>query len=82
MQSLQSIAIRGAGLGLKRELIAPLQAAFGQPLIAAVDFALLRLLASRVELDDTKRVLNITGLSQFVLLPIVGWFAGPFIAGE
>ncbi|RLP24245.1 hypothetical protein [Mesorhizobium sp. YM1C-6-2] len=51
-------------------------------LIAAADFALLRLLASRVELDDTKRVLNITGLSQFVLLPIVGWFAGPFIAGE
>ena len=51
-------------------------------LIAAVDFALLRLLASRVELDDTKRVLNITGISQFVLLPIVGWFAGPFIAGE
>jgi len=50
--------------------------------IAAVDFALLRLLASRVELDDTKRVLNITGTSQFVLLPIVGWFAGPFIAGE
>jgi hypothetical protein len=51
-------------------------------LIAAADFALLRLLASRVELDDTKRVLNITGISQFVLLPIVGWFAGPFIAGE
>jgi hypothetical protein len=51
-------------------------------LVAAADFALLRLLASRVELDDTKRVLNITGLSQFVLLPIVGWFAGPFIAGE
>ena len=38
MQSLRSIAICGAGLGLKRELIAPLQAAFGQPLIAAVDF--------------------------------------------
>ena len=51
-------------------------------LIAAADFALLRLLASRVELDDTKRVLNITGLSQFVLLPIVGWFAGPFIVGD
>jgi len=51
-------------------------------LVAAVDFALLRLLASRVELDDTKRVLNITGLSQFVLLPIVGWFVGPLIAGE
>ena len=51
-------------------------------LVAAADFVLLRLLASRVELDDTKRVLNITGLSQFVLLPIVGWFAGPFLAGE
>ena len=51
-------------------------------LVAAADFVLLRLLASRVDLDDTKRVLNITGLSQFVLLPIVGWFAGPFLAGE
>ena len=51
-------------------------------LIAAADYFLLRLLASRVELDDTKRVLNITGLSQFVLLPIVGWFAGPFLVGD
>ena len=51
-------------------------------LIAAADYFLLRLLASRVELDDTKRVLNITGLSQFVLLPIVGWFAGPLIVGD
>jgi hypothetical protein len=50
--------------------------------IAAADYFLLRLLASRVELEDTKRVLNITGLSQFVLLPIVGWFAGPLIAGD
>ena len=51
-------------------------------LIAAADYFLLRLLASRVDLDDTKRVLKITGLSQFVLLPIVGWFAGPFIVGD
>jgi hypothetical protein len=50
--------------------------------IAAVDYLLLRLLASRVDLDDTKRVLNITGVSQLVLLPIVGWFAGPFFAGD
>jgi len=50
--------------------------------IAAVDYLLLRLLASRVDLDDTKRVLKITGISQFVLLPIVGWFAGPFVVGE
>ena len=50
--------------------------------IAAADYFLLRLLASRVDLEDTKRVLKITGLSQFVLLPIVGWFAGPLIAGD
>lgn len=50
--------------------------------VAAADFALLRLLASRVDLDETKRVLNITGLSQFVLLPIVGWFVAPLFAGE
>jgi hypothetical protein len=50
--------------------------------VAAADFLLLRLLASRVELDETKRVLNLTGLSQFVLLPIVGWFAGPLFTGE
>ena len=50
--------------------------------IAAVDFALLRLLASRVDLPETKRVLNIAGLSQFVLLPLMGWFVGPLIAGE
>ena len=50
--------------------------------IAAVDYVLLRLLAARVDLDDTKRVLKITGISQFALLPIVGWFAGPFVVGE
>ena len=50
--------------------------------IAAADFMLLRLLASRVDLDETKRVLNLTGLSQFVLLPIVGWFVGPMFSGE
>ena len=50
--------------------------------IAAADYFLLRLLASRVDLEETKRVLNITGLSQFVLLPIVGWFAGPLFVGD
>ena len=49
--------------------------------IAAVDFALLRLLAGRVDLDETKRVLNVTGVSQLVLLPVVGWFVGPFVFG-
>ena len=37
--------------------------------LAAVDFVLLRLLAARVDLDETKRVLNVTGAIQFVLLP-------------
>ena len=50
--------------------------------LAGADFALLRLLASRVDLPETRRVLNITGLSQFVLLPIVGWFVGPLLIGE
>ncbi|MVA98905.1 hypothetical protein GN330_16790 [Nitratireductor sp. CAU 1489] len=50
--------------------------------VAAADLALLRLLAARVELPETKRVLNITGLSQLVLLPIVGFFVAPLIAGE
>ena len=50
--------------------------------VAAIDFALLRLLASRVDLPETKRVLNVTGLSQFVLLPLVGWFVGPLFVGD
>ena len=50
--------------------------------IAAADYALLRLLASRVDLPETKRVLNVTGLSQFVLLPVIGYFVAPLFSGE
>ena len=50
--------------------------------IAVIDFALLRLLASRVELPETKQVLNVTGMIQFVLLPVMGWFIGPLISGD
>jgi uncharacterized membrane protein len=50
--------------------------------IAIVDFALLRLLATRVDLAETKRVLNVTGLSQLALLPIVGFFVAPLFSGE
>jgi hypothetical protein len=50
--------------------------------VAAADFALLRLLASRVDLPETKRVLNVTGFSQFVLLPIVGYFVAPLFTGD
>jgi hypothetical protein len=50
--------------------------------IAAADFLLLRMLAGRVDLPETKRVLNITGLSQFVLLPIIGYFVAPYVIGD
>ncbi len=50
--------------------------------IAVVDLMLLRMLASRVDLPETKTVLNVTGLVQLVLLPVVGWFAAPFLVGE
>jgi hypothetical protein len=50
--------------------------------IALVSFAFLRTLAGRVELDDTKRVLNVTGLVDLVLFPVVGWLAGTFIWGD
>jgi hypothetical protein len=50
--------------------------------IAAADFYLLRLLASRVDLPETKRVLNVTGLSQFVLLPVIGYFVAPLFTGD
>ncbi|MEO3385693.1 hypothetical protein [Mesorhizobium sp. CAU 1741] len=50
--------------------------------VAILDFAFLRLLASRVDLADTKRALNVAGVAQLVLLPVMGWFLGPVIAGE
>ena len=50
--------------------------------VAAIDYFALRLLASRVDLPETKRVLNVTGLSQFALLPIIGWFVAPYFVGE
>ena len=49
--------------------------------VAVVDFFALRLFASRVDLPETKRVLNITGLSQFVLLPVIGYFVAPLFTG-
>src|SRR5690606_28057532 len=50
--------------------------------VAAVDYALLTALGRRVDLDETRRVLRITGLSQFVLLPVIGYFVAPYVAGE
>ena len=42
----------------------------------------LRALARRVDLPETRKVLNIVGVSQFVLFPIVGWFAADAIGGQ
>ena len=50
--------------------------------LAAADFLLLRTLASRVELPETKRVLGITGITQFVFLPVIGYFVAPYVIGE
>ena len=50
--------------------------------LAAVDFLLLRALARRVDLPETKRVLHVTGLTQFVLLPLIGYIVAPYVIGE
>jgi hypothetical protein len=50
--------------------------------VAVVDLLLLRLLASRVSLADTKKVLNVAGLSQLFLLPVAGWLIGHYAFGE
>jgi hypothetical protein len=49
--------------------------------VAVVDLFLLRLLATRVELAETKRVLHVAGVSQLVLLPAAGWVVGHFVFG-
>ena len=50
--------------------------------VAVIDFAALRLLASRVDLPETKRVLTITGLTQIVLLPVIGYVVAPYVIGD
>ncbi|MGD9913832.1 MAG: hypothetical protein AB7S80_07105 [Rhizobiaceae bacterium] len=50
--------------------------------IGVVTYAALKVLAGRVDLDDTKRVLNVTGLIDLVLFPVVGAVAGWLIAGD
>ncbi len=50
--------------------------------IAAAGYAALKTLAGRVELDDTKRVLNVTGLIDLVVFPVVGAIAGWYLSGD
>ena len=57
----------GAGLGL---------------VLAGAEFLFLRILARRVDLPETRRVLRVAGLSQFVLFPVLGFFLAPLIVGD
>lgn len=50
--------------------------------VAIGDLLLLRLLASRVTLAETKKVLNVAGVSQLFLLPVAGWLIGHYVFGE
>ncbi len=51
-------------------------------LLAAVEFALLQRLSERVELQETRKVLRVVGLSQFAIFPLIGWFVAPLLFGE
>lgn len=51
-------------------------------IVAAFDWVLLRSLAGRVDMDETKLVLKAAGLVQFLLLPVIGWFVAPYVIGE
>lgn len=50
--------------------------------IAMVDLFFLRLLATRVDLAETKTALNVAGFSQMVLLPVIGYFVAPYLFGD
>ncbi|MCG6115311.1 MAG: hypothetical protein MEQ84_08940 [Mesorhizobium sp.] len=50
--------------------------------VAVVDLILLRLLASRVSLPETRQVLNVVGFSQLFLLPVTGWLVGHYAFGD
>ena len=41
-----------------------------------------RALARRVELDDTRKALNVSAIVQIVLLPAMGYAAGTFAFGD
>ncbi len=49
--------------------------------IGVADFLVLRLVADRVEMPETKRVLTLAGLAQVVILPVAGWLLAPMLFG-
>ena len=50
--------------------------------IALVDIVVLRALSRRVDLDETRKVLAVTGWSQLVLLPAAGFAVGHYLFGD
>lgn len=51
-------------------------------LLAAIEFIFLQRLSERVELPETRKVLRVVGLTQFVIFPLIGWFVAPLVMGE
>jgi hypothetical protein len=44
--------------------------------------AFARALSNRVELEDTRKALNVSAAVQIVLLPVMGYAAGTFAFGD
>jgi len=50
--------------------------------LGVVGFVAMRALARRVELPETKTVLNLAGIVDLALFPVLGAFAGGLITGD
>ena len=50
--------------------------------IGIVSYIALRALEGRVDLPETKRVLNVTGAIDLVLFPVIGAVAGWLFTGD
>ncbi len=50
--------------------------------VGIVGFFAMRMLARRVELPETRQVLNLAAIVDLALLPVLGAFAGGLITGD
>ena len=50
--------------------------------LGAVGFFAMKALARRVELDETKQVLNMAAIVDIVLFPVLGAFLGGLVVGD
>ena len=51
-------------------------------IIGVLGFLAMRALARRVELDETKTVLNLAAIVDLALFPVIGAFAGGLMTGD